>query len=61
LLDPFVQKNITDVYIAGLAFDYCVGRTALHAIRDKFNVFVIADASRAITSGPFALRCCAYP
>lgn len=46
-------KNITDVYIAGLAADYCVYFTAKDAIAEGFNTFVIEDAVRAIDVAGF--------
>ncbi len=40
--------NIEDVYIMGLATDYCVKFSALDAIDQGFNVYVIADACRGV-------------
>lgn len=42
------QKRIKDVYIAGLATDYCVKHTALDGKAAGFNVFVIEDACRGV-------------
>ena len=42
------QKNIQEVYITGLATDYCVKFTALDALQLGFKVFVIEDATRAV-------------
>jgi len=43
------KHGITDVYFDGLAFDYCVGYSALDARRSGFkNVTVIEDATRSI-------------
>ena len=41
-------KGITEVYIIGLATDFCVKYTALDAIKCGFNTKVIMDACRAI-------------
>lgn len=42
------EKNITDIYIAGLTTDYCVKFTALDALKLNFNTFVIADACKGV-------------
>jgi nicotinamidase/pyrazinamidase len=42
------NRNITDIYIAGLATDYCVKYSALDANKEGFNVFVIIDACKAV-------------
>ncbi len=42
------QKNIKDVYIVGLATDYCVKFTALDAVDLGFNTWVIQDACRGV-------------
>lgn len=46
------QQNVTDVYIVGLATDYCVKFSALDAIHDGFKVHVNVDACRAINLHP---------
>lgn len=57
-LDPTVSRSklaqilrdagVTDVYVAGLAADYCVKYTALDAHREGFKTWVIGDATRAV-------------
>ncbi len=42
------EKGVTDVYIAGLATDYCVKFTALDALALGFNVHLIEDACRGV-------------
>jgi nicotinamidase/pyrazinamidase len=42
--------GVTRVFLAGLAFDYCVRFTAEDAVREGFEAVVITDASRAIAS-----------
>ena len=42
------ELGVTRVFLAGLAFDYCVRFTAEDAVREGFEAVVIADASRAI-------------
>ncbi|MBW3544421.1 MAG: bifunctional nicotinamidase/pyrazinamidase [Bacteroidetes bacterium] len=41
-------RDITQVYLAGLAADYCVYFTAKDALEAGFKTFVIEDATRAI-------------
>ena len=42
------SKQIKDLYLAGLATDYCVAYSALDAVRLGFNAAVILSACRAI-------------
>lgn len=42
------SQDISDVYVVGLALDYCVKFTALDAERIGFNTTLIVDASRAV-------------
>ena len=42
------ERNLTRVFLAGLAYDYCVGYSALDARRVGLQAFVIRDACRAI-------------
>jgi nicotinamidase/pyrazinamidase len=42
------EKNIGDVYVLGLATDYCVKFTALDANKLGFNTFLVKDASRGV-------------
>ena len=46
------EKEILDVYILGLATDYCVRFTALDARRDGFSAYVIEDGCRGVNLGP---------
>jgi nicotinamidase/pyrazinamidase len=39
-------KNVTDIYIAGLAADYCVYYTAKDALMEGFATYIIQDAAR---------------
>jgi nicotinamidase-related amidase len=40
--------GVTDVYITGLAADYCVKYTALDAHGEGFKTWVVGDATRAV-------------
>jgi nicotinamidase/pyrazinamidase len=42
------ERGLSRVFLAGLAFDFCVGYSALDAARHGFETFVIEDACRAI-------------
>jgi nicotinamidase/pyrazinamidase len=42
------ERGLTRVFLAGLAFDYCVGYSALDARRLGLAAFVVRDACRAI-------------
>ena len=48
-LDEYLKsKGVTDVYIVGLATDYCVKFTALDARSLGFNTFLVEDACRGV-------------
>ncbi|HEY1580118.1 MAG TPA: bifunctional nicotinamidase/pyrazinamidase [Terracidiphilus sp.] len=42
------ERGLRQVFLAGLAYDYCVGYTALDARRLGFEAVVLKDACRAI-------------
>jgi len=42
------ERGLSRVFLAGLAYDYCVGFSALDARRLGFPAFVLQDACRAI-------------
>ena len=46
-------KGITEVYVAGLAADYCVYFTAKDALAEGFETYIIEDATRAIRTEGF--------
>jgi nicotinamidase/pyrazinamidase len=48
LTETFREAGITTIVMTGLAFDYCVGFSALDAVKDGFNVIVVKDATRGI-------------
>ena len=50
-LAEILRKNgVTHVYCVGLAFDYCVGSTALSAAAEGFKTYIIKDATRSVAS-----------
>lgn len=44
------SRGISDVFVCGLALDYCVAFTCLDAVRAGFNTFLIKDATRGIAT-----------
>jgi len=46
------SKNVTDVYVCGLATDYCVKFTALDAVQLGFKTHLYANASRGVNLKP---------
>jgi nicotinamidase/pyrazinamidase len=46
-------KQITQVYVAGLAGDYCVYYSAKDALKEGFETYLIEDASRPISPEGF--------
>ena len=48
-LEAWLKKQkVTDVYVCGLATDYCVKFTALDAIKLGFTTYFIEDASKGV-------------
>jgi nicotinamidase/pyrazinamidase len=48
-LEQFLKSHhVADLYVCGLATDYCVRASALDAHRKKFNVLVVEDAVRGV-------------
>jgi nicotinamidase/pyrazinamidase len=50
------ERRITRVFLVGLAYDYCVGYSALDARGHGFEAIVIRDACRAIDLNGSAAR-----
>lgn len=50
--DYLQQCGVTDVYLCGLATDYCVKYSALDAVTLGFNAWLIPDACRGIDREP---------
>ena len=46
--DFLKEKNVTEVYVMGLATDYCVKFTALDALELGFETYLIEDACRGV-------------
>jgi len=56
-LDAYLkEQGVTEVYVVGLALDYCVKFTAMDAERIGFDTTVVVDASRPVADGPGAVE-----
>lgn len=42
------DHDITDVYVVGLAYDYCVLNSSIDAADLGFNTYVVKDLSKAV-------------
>lgn len=49
LYEFLVEKNVEEVFIVGLALDYCVSYSALDSVSEGFDTTIIMDGVRAIT------------
>jgi nicotinamidase/pyrazinamidase len=47
------ERKVRQVYVCGLAADYCVYFTAKDALKENFEAFIIEDATRAIDPKDF--------
>jgi nicotinamidase/pyrazinamidase len=45
-------ENVSRVYVAGLATDYCVLATVLDGLKNGYEVYAITDAMRAVNVNP---------
>jgi nicotinamidase/pyrazinamidase len=52
LTDVLRKNGVTDLYVTGLATDYCVRASALDAVRKGFHTVVIMDAVEAVNVNP---------
>jgi nicotinamidase/pyrazinamidase len=50
--DYLREQGVREVYLAGLATDYCVKFTALDARQLGFNVYLLEDACRGVNLNP---------
>ena len=52
LADELRAENVREVWVGGLATDYCVKNTVLDALRHGFRVRAVSDAMRAVNLRP---------
>jgi nicotinamidase/pyrazinamidase len=48
LIDYLHENQVSELYVCGLATDYCVKATVLDAIKNGFHTYVITDAVAAV-------------
>ncbi len=53
LADYLKGRKVTRVYLVGLAADFCVGFSALDALNEGFETYLIEDATRPISADGF--------
>lgn len=49
--DALLAKNVTDVFVVGLAGDYCVKFTAIDAAKAGFRSWVIGEGTKCVVPG----------
>jgi len=42
------EKGVSDIYVTGLATEYCVKASAMDAVKKGFNTFIILDAVKGL-------------
>ncbi len=52
LEEILVMNRVAEVYVGGLATDYCVKATALDALKKGYETVLLADACRAVNLKP---------
>ncbi|CAF1246869.1 unnamed protein product, partial [Didymodactylos carnosus] len=50
------ERNIRNVYIAGLALDFCVASTASHSLELNYRTFIIEDACRGVDESVMKIK-----
>ncbi|CAG2117385.1 unnamed protein product [Medioppia subpectinata] len=49
LNDELINRNITNIYLTGVLYEFCVGMTALDGLRYNYSTAFIEDAVHALT------------
>jgi nicotinamidase/pyrazinamidase len=52
LAEDLRRRGVREVWVGGLATDYCVKNTVLDALREGFSVRALSDAMRAVNLRP---------
>jgi nicotinamidase/pyrazinamidase len=52
LADYLRQKGVTELYVTGLATDYCVRASVLDAVKEGFTTYVVTDAIAGVNVQP---------
>ena len=42
------SRGVTEIYVVGLAYDYCVGSTAVDGAKNGFKTYLLTDATRSV-------------
>jgi nicotinamidase/pyrazinamidase len=50
--DALKRLGVEELFVGGLATDYCVKATAIDGVRAGFRVFLVRDACRAVNADP---------
>lgn len=50
------DRGVTEVFVCGLALDFCVSATAVDAAREGFATTIVVDVCRAINTAPEAIE-----
>ncbi|KAH6669301.1 isochorismatase [Halenospora varia] len=45
------ERSVSDVFVVGLAFDYCVRATAVDSAREGFRTVVVKEGTKAVDEG----------
>ncbi len=48
LAEKLREKGVSDVFVVGLAFDYCVRATAVDSAKEGFRTVVVSEGTRAV-------------
>ena len=51
LLENLQSRGVTKLYVVGLAYDYCVGSTAVDGKKNGFTTYLVTDATKSV-AGP---------
>jgi nicotinamidase/pyrazinamidase len=52
LTDLLREEGVSEIWVGGLATDYCVKQTVIDGVRQGFKVKALADAMRAVNVNP---------
>lgn len=50
------DRAVTSVFVVGLATDFCVKHTAIHAAEEGFTTYVVSDGTKAVNQSETAMR-----
>lgn len=56
LHEKLQSLGVTDIFVCGLAWDFCVGFTALDALEHGYRTYVVEDCTRAISMADMEKR-----